>query len=91
MPKVKSKPKPKPPVYLPPSVECLLDNEQVALALGCSDRMLRKEIAAGRFPPPDASIGTLRRWKSATVNAWIRNAKAAAPRTPSGWAAGEGD
>lgn len=43
----------------------------VAKALGISRRVLERERAAGRFPPPDRVVGRMPLWWPETVRAWL--------------------
>jgi predicted DNA-binding transcriptional regulator AlpA len=43
----------------------------VAAALGISRRTLERERSAGRFPPPDLTIGRMPLWRPETIRAWI--------------------
>jgi predicted DNA-binding transcriptional regulator AlpA len=43
----------------------------VAKALGISRRALERERSAGRFPPPDLTIGRMPLWKPETIRQWI--------------------
>ena len=55
----------------------LMDVSDVAAALAVGQRTLWRWVAAGTFPPPDISIGAkVRRWKRATVEAWIEHTAA---------------
>ena len=53
------------------AIEKLFSITQLAETLSVSRRTLERERAAGRFPKPDAIIGTRPRWKPSTVRAWI--------------------
>ncbi len=43
----------------------------VAKALGVSRRVLERERAAGRFPPPDLTIGRTPLWRVETIRRWV--------------------
>lgn len=51
-------------------VDSLLSASSVRKLLDCSDRTLRRWIAAGRFPAPDMRIGRSLRWKASTIRAF---------------------
>jgi predicted DNA-binding transcriptional regulator AlpA len=44
---------------------------ELAKSLGVSRRTLERERSAGRFPPPDISIGKAPLWKPETIRRWI--------------------
>jgi hypothetical protein len=63
-------------VPLSKSVDALVERltwrvEDVARALGVSRRVLERERSAGRFPPPDLTIGRMPLWRPETIRAWI--------------------
>ena len=43
----------------------------IARGLGISRRTLERERSAGRFPPPDVTIGKMPLWKPETIRRWI--------------------
>src|SRR5262245_22559761 len=45
--------------------------DEVARSLGVSRRLIERERAAGRFPPPDRTIGRVPLWSRATLVRWI--------------------
>ncbi len=45
--------------------------EAIAKALGVSRRTLERERSAGRFPPPDLSIGKMPLWRPETIRRWV--------------------
>lgn len=45
--------------------------DEVAAALGIGRRTLERERSAGRFPPPDLTIGKAPLWSPETIRAWI--------------------
>lgn len=49
----------------------LLGTRKVCDILDCSDRTLRRWVAAGKFPAPDRKIGRTLRWRSSTVDRFI--------------------
>lgn len=59
------------PPPLPPGVEAVLTQSQVAFALGCSTRQVRKLIAANQYPQPDTEVGESPRWSVAMHNEWV--------------------
>lgn len=64
----KAQPGPLPPV--PANVDSLLAPSDVCAALRCRPRTLRKLIATGEYPPPDADVAGPR-WLKETHTAWI--------------------
>ncbi|MGO9597368.1 MAG: helix-turn-helix transcriptional regulator [Isosphaeraceae bacterium] len=55
-----------------PAVERLtLRLDEVAAALGVSRRLIERERSAGRFPPPDRTIGRVPLWSRQTLIEWI--------------------
>ena len=44
---------------------------ELSKALGVSRRTLERERSAGRFPPPDLTIGKLPLWRVETVRRWV--------------------
>jgi len=55
----------------------MLTVEDIARVLQCSARTVRREIQMGRFPRPDVKIGSLIRWKPATVQTFLDGGAAA--------------
>lgn len=52
----------------------LLRMQDVARLVNLNARTLRRMVSAGRFPPPDKSIGAkIRLWKRHTVMDWIED------------------
>ena len=45
--------------------------DDVAECLGISRRTLERERSAGRFPPPDRTIGKMPIWAASTIRHWI--------------------
>jgi predicted DNA-binding transcriptional regulator AlpA len=45
--------------------------DEIAKALGVSRRAIERERSAGRFPPPDRTIGRMPLWRPETVRAWL--------------------
>jgi predicted DNA-binding transcriptional regulator AlpA len=45
--------------------------DAIAKALGVSRRTLERERSAGRFPPPDLSIGKMPLWRPETIRRWV--------------------
>ncbi len=43
----------------------------VAKALQISRRALERERSAGRFPPPDLTIGRMPLWRPETIRRWV--------------------
>ncbi|MCO6436449.1 MAG: helix-turn-helix domain-containing protein [Phycisphaerae bacterium] len=63
-----------PPTLPPPLMgDPLLGIEQIAQWVGVAQRTIRREIARSNFPPPDARIGRLLRWKMTTLALWLEN------------------
>ncbi len=60
------------PVDAPDARNSLLRARTVCQLLDCSDRTLRRWVAAGKFPPPDRKIGRTLRWRASTVNDFIQ-------------------
>jgi predicted DNA-binding transcriptional regulator AlpA len=61
-----------PPEAAAPAVERLtLRLDEVAAALGVSRRLIERERSAGRFPPPDRTIGRVPLWSRQTLIEWI--------------------
>jgi predicted DNA-binding transcriptional regulator AlpA len=44
---------------------------ELARALGISRRTLERERSAGRFPPPDLTIGKAPLWRPETIARWL--------------------
>jgi hypothetical protein len=56
----------------PPAVPRLAYRlDEVAAALGVSRRLIERERSAGRFPPPDLTIGRAPLWTRETLVGWI--------------------
>ena len=55
---------------IPVEQAALLDVEQLATMLGCSDRHIWRLRDLGRLPPP-VKLGWLVRWNRAAIAAWI--------------------
>jgi predicted DNA-binding transcriptional regulator AlpA len=77
MPKTRPKSKAKAPaapvVDLPPGCPALLDRHQVCRALSISYSALKAMLQSQEFPGPDLTIGADRgRWRTDTLDAWIR-------------------
>jgi len=70
-PKAKKIAAPKPAPALPDACKATLSKEQIAHALTISKRYLDQMVSAGEFPPPDFHIGSMRRWRVETYNAWV--------------------
>jgi hypothetical protein len=47
--------------------------DEVARSFGVSRRLIERERAAGRFPPPDRTIGRVPLWSRQTLVDWIAN------------------
>jgi predicted DNA-binding transcriptional regulator AlpA len=64
---------PDPQTLINPSVPDRLAYRLAELAklLGISRRTLERERSAGRFPPPDLSIGKAPLWKPETIRRWV--------------------
>jgi predicted DNA-binding transcriptional regulator AlpA len=45
--------------------------DEVSQCLGVSRRLIERERAAGRFPPPDRTIGRVPLWSRETLVRWI--------------------
>ncbi len=45
--------------------------DELAESLGISRRGIERERSAGRFPPPDLTVGRMPLWRPATINEWI--------------------
>jgi predicted DNA-binding transcriptional regulator AlpA len=45
--------------------------DELAASLGVSRRSIERERSAGRFPPPDLTIGRMPLWRPETIRAWI--------------------
>jgi hypothetical protein len=45
--------------------------DEIARSLGVSRRLIERERAAGRFPPPDLQIGRVPLWSRETLVRWI--------------------
>lgn len=43
----------------------------IAKALGISRRTLERERSAGRFPPPDLTVGKMPLWRPETIRRWV--------------------
>lgn len=52
----------------------LLSTRTLRTLLDCSDRCLRRWVAAGKIPPPDLQIGRSLRWKATTVQEFLESA-----------------
>ncbi len=48
----------------------LVDVKHLSRALGCSDRQIRRLVAAGEFPKP-IKVGRLRRWSKTAFDQWL--------------------
>ena len=59
------------PRRLPADFDSLLDPKQVCAALAVSLSTLERMIQRGEFPKHDRRCGTMRRWKSSTVQAFM--------------------
>jgi predicted DNA-binding transcriptional regulator AlpA len=62
------------PVSPPPdslSGRLTLRLDEVAATLGVSRRAIERLRSAGRFPPPDLTIGRMPLWRPETIRAWI--------------------
>jgi predicted DNA-binding transcriptional regulator AlpA len=55
----------------PPPDRLTLRLNEVAQGLGVSRRSLERERAAGRFPPPDLTIGRMPLWRLESVREWV--------------------
>jgi hypothetical protein len=44
---------------------------EIPRILGISRRALERERSAGRFPPPDLTIGRMPLWRVETIRAWV--------------------
>lgn len=56
----------------PDAPDGLMRAKTICTLLDCSDRTLRRWVAYGKFPPPDRKIGRTLRWRSSTVDCFIR-------------------
>jgi predicted DNA-binding transcriptional regulator AlpA len=56
------------------AIEPLLGIKDLTTILGVSRRLLERERSAGKFPPPDLTIGRMPRWQRETIARWIANA-----------------
>jgi predicted DNA-binding transcriptional regulator AlpA len=45
--------------------------DEVAAALGVSRRLIERERCAGRFPPPDLTIGRVVLWRPSSLERWM--------------------
>jgi predicted DNA-binding transcriptional regulator AlpA len=55
-----------------PRVERLaLRLDEIAEAVGLSRRTIERERSAGRFPPPDRTIGKVAIWSVETIRRWV--------------------
>jgi predicted DNA-binding transcriptional regulator AlpA len=45
--------------------------DELAAALGISRRTMERERSAGRFPPPDLTIGRMPLWRPETIRRWV--------------------
>ncbi len=52
--------------------EKLLDVRAVSLALGLSDRTIRRMVRNGQVPPP-LKLGQGIRWQSSVLDSWMRS------------------
>jgi excisionase family DNA binding protein len=52
------------------SAPLLLSTNQVAVALGCSVRHVRRLIDSGQMPKP-IKLGSLLRWRKADIERWV--------------------
>jgi hypothetical protein len=55
----------------PPVARLTYGLEELAAALGVSRRIIERERAAGRLPPPDARVGKRVLWRQETIKAWL--------------------
>src|SRR5262249_1609002 len=46
--------------------------DEVAACLGVSRRVIERERAAGRFPPPDLHVGRVPLYQAESIRAWIQ-------------------
>ncbi len=51
--------------------EKLLNVQDVSLALGLSDRTIRRMVRTGQVPPP-LKLGQGIRWQSSVLDSWMR-------------------
>jgi predicted DNA-binding transcriptional regulator AlpA len=47
--------------------------DELAHALGVSRRAIERERSAGRFPPPDLTIGRMPLWRLETIVEWANS------------------
>lgn len=74
----------RPAPSLPTGCESLLGKAQICFAVGVSLRTFQGMLAAGEFPPPDTRVGKFPRWRTETLNDWIRRRCKVAEATPEG-------
>ncbi len=55
----------------PTMIEAMLTARDVARLLAIGRRTLQTWRACGRFPPPDFSVGKVRRWRRASIERFI--------------------
>ena len=58
-----------------PVLEQFVSTRTICAALEIPDRTLRRHIAAGLFPKPDARLGNRLRWRRSTVETHLENVK----------------
>jgi predicted DNA-binding transcriptional regulator AlpA len=64
------------PVAKPPDAvvgRLTLRLNELAHALGVSRRTIERKRSAGRFPPPDLTIGRMPLWRLETIDEWAKS------------------
>jgi len=61
------------PVPIPPASvgRMTLRLDDLSATLGVSRRAIERERSAGRFPPPDLTIGRMPLWRVETIRQWV--------------------
>lgn len=57
----------------------LVGVREIRVALGVSDKWIRRGLARGTFPHPDYKLGTSLRWRRSSIEGYLRK-KAAGER-----------
>ena len=56
-----------------PDLDALWNAKRVCGFLCVTDRWIRRNMACGRFPPPDFRLGRAMRWKPSTIDAYLQS------------------
>ena len=54
-----------------PNVRFAFRLDEIADGYGVSRRAIERERSAGRFPPPDLTIGRMPLWRPETIRKWV--------------------